>query len=106
MAQCARPYLESVLPRPAAKAAAAALLSKCDHREHSEASSDDDEGIDLCNCEFSLAYGEGLARLSLLVARNHFSDCCLDQRSSHYAPVGSVARGMCPRCRFKGCGEI
>lgn len=55
--QCARPYLESVLPRPAAKAAAASLLAKCDHREHSDASSEDDEGIDLCNCEFSLAYG-------------------------------------------------
>jgi len=56
--QCSRPYLESVLPRPAAKAAATALLSKCDHTEHSDESSDDDEGVDLCNCEFSLAYGE------------------------------------------------
>ena len=56
--QCSRPYLESVLPRPAAKSAAAALLSKCDSTERSDSSSDDEEGADLCNCEFSLAYGE------------------------------------------------
>lgn len=60
--QCSRPYLESVLPRPAAKAAAAALLSKLDSTERSDSSSDDEEGQDLCNCEFSLAYGAKTSR--------------------------------------------
>ena len=38
-------------------AAAAALLAKLDSTERSDSSSDDEEGQDLCNCEFSLAYG-------------------------------------------------
>ena len=46
-----------MLPRPAAKSAAAALLAKLDSTERSDSSSDDEEGQDLCNCEFSLAYG-------------------------------------------------
>ena len=63
--QCSRPYLEGVLPRPAAKSAAAALLSKCDSTERSDSSSDDEEGQDLCNCEFSLAYGAHTRQLRM-----------------------------------------
>ena len=63
--QCTRPYLEGVLPRPAAKSAAAALLAKCDSTERSDSSSDDEEGQDLCNCEFSLAYGAHAQQLCM-----------------------------------------
>jgi hypothetical protein len=63
--QCTRPYLEGVLPRPAAKSAAAALLAKCDSTERSDSSSDDEEGQDLCNCEFSLAYGAHTRQLCM-----------------------------------------
>ena len=53
------PYLSSFAPADALDAAAQALLARCieDTRVEKVAAVDDDEGEDLCNCEFSLAYG-------------------------------------------------
>ena len=53
------PYISSFVAADVCEAAARALLARCieDTRVEKEAAVDDDEGEDLCNCEFSLAYG-------------------------------------------------
>ena len=53
------PYLAPFVAPDVAEAAARALLARCiqDTRVEKVAAVDDDEGEDLCNCEFSLAYG-------------------------------------------------
>ena len=53
------PYLSAFVPADVTEAAARALLARCieDTRVEKVAVEDDTEGEDLCNCEFSLAYG-------------------------------------------------
>ena len=56
MPQCVAPYITAAVPTPAVGALVKAFLHKCNH---DIGSSDDeaDDGVDLCNCEFSLASG-------------------------------------------------
>lgn len=53
------PYVSPYVPADVVEAAARTLLARCiqDTRVEKAAAVDDDEGEDLCNCEFSLAYG-------------------------------------------------
>jgi elongation factor 3 len=53
------PYISAFVAADVCEAAARALLARCieDTRVEKVATVDDDEGEDLCNCEFSLAYG-------------------------------------------------
>lgn len=56
---CFVPYVQSFLEHGLAENACATFLSKCFQQSKSKnvLTEDDDEGEDLCNCEFSLAYG-------------------------------------------------
>jgi len=53
------PYLSAFVSAEVAEATARALLERCiqDTKRERVKQDDDDEGEDLCNCEFSLAYG-------------------------------------------------
>jgi len=53
------PYLSCYVSADVCEAVARAVLARCiqDTRVEKEVVVDDDEGEDLCNCEFSLAYG-------------------------------------------------
>ena len=59
--QCVAPYVTAAVPLPAIPALVKSFLHMCNN---DIGSSDDEEadGVDLCNCEFSLAYG-ALARV-------------------------------------------
>ena len=63
--QCVTPYLALFLSAADAEAVCNAFLARCieDTREKDVVQDDDDEGEELCNCEFSLAYGEIVAPL-------------------------------------------
>jgi len=63
------PYLAPIAGQAAAEAAVASVLTKCKEeadKEEAAAQEDEEEGEDLCNCEFSLAYG---AKILLNMAR-------------------------------------
>ena len=54
--QCVAPYITAAVPSPAVPGLVKAFMHLCNN----DIGSSDDEaedGVDLCNCEFSLAYG-------------------------------------------------
>ena len=57
--QAVAPYMAAFVAAPKAEEAARLLLARCieDTKVEKAKAEDDDEGEDLCNCEFSLAYG-------------------------------------------------
>jgi hypothetical protein len=61
--QCVTPYLAAHVGEEVASATCEALMARCEEEAHRKDMADDDEddeGEDLCNCFFSLAYGAGL----------------------------------------------
>lgn len=55
------PYLSLYMPADVAAKACAAFLDACyEETQDSGPVQEEEEGEDLCNCEFSLAYGEGV----------------------------------------------
>lgn len=56
--QCVGPFLSGFFSGPDVDAISKAFLAQCFQHDHpGEDDFDDDTGEDLCNCEFSLAYG-------------------------------------------------
>ena len=55
--QCVAPYVTAAVPTPSIPALVKSFMHMCNN---DIGSSDDEEadGVDLCNCEFSLAYGK------------------------------------------------
>jgi elongation factor 3 len=72
-----QPYLSAFVSADVAEAATRALLARCiqDTKVEKKVEEEDEEGEDLCNCEFSLAYGGKIllnnARLHLKRGRRY-----------------------------------
>lgn len=56
-AQCVAPYLSAAVQQSSVAGLVKAFLHKC-NADAGSSDEEEDDGVDLCNCEFSLAYGE------------------------------------------------
>ena len=56
--QCVAPYLSAAVQQSSVAGLVKAFLHKC-NADAGSSDEEEDDGVDLCNCEFSLAYGAG-----------------------------------------------
>lgn len=85
-AQCVVPYLSLYTSADVAAKACGAFLDACyEDTQDSGPVQDEEEGEDLCNCEFSLAYGEGWAEASCGGAG--LTPCQCPRRATSAGPV-------------------
>ena len=63
-AQCVAPYLSAAVQQSSVAGLVKAFLHKC-NADAGSSDEEEDDGVDLCNCEFSLAYGGYSLILSL-----------------------------------------
>ena len=54
--QCVAPYITAAVPSPSIPALLKAFMHICNN-DIGASDEEEEDGIDLCNCEFSLAYG-------------------------------------------------
>ena len=55
--QCVAPYITAAVPAPSVPALVKAFMHLCNN-DIGASDEEEEDGIDLCNCEFSLAYGK------------------------------------------------
>jgi elongation factor 3 len=95
---CVVPYLAPYLSEPTANKVAAAFLAVCfKEAKEKEAKVDEEEGEDLCNCEFSLAYG---AKVLLMNATLHL------KRGQRYGLCGPNGCGKSTLMRAIANGQV
>ena len=54
--QCVAPYITAAVPSPSIPALLKSFMHICNN-DIGASDEEEEDGIDLCNCEFSLAYG-------------------------------------------------
>lgn len=92
------PYLSAFTGEAAAKDVAKATLAKCEKaQEEKPQELDDEEGEDLCNCEFSLGYG---AKILMNNARMHL------KRGKRYGLCGGNGTGKSTLMRSIANGQV
>jgi elongation factor 3 len=96
--KCVVPYLAPYISEPTAKKAASAFLAVCYQEvKAKESNVDEEEGEDLCNCEFSLAYG---AKVLLMNATLHL------KRGQRYGLCGPNGCGKSTLMRAIANGQV
>ena len=95
---CVVPYLGPYITEPTASKAAGAFLKVCfQEAKEKETKVDEEEGEDLCNCEFSLAYG---AKVLLMNATLHL------KRGQRYGLCGPNGCGKSTLMRAIANGQV
>lgn len=95
---CAVPYLGSYISEPTARKACAAFLNACFKEAEAKVGTvEEEEGEDLCNCEFSLAYG---AKVLLMNATLHL------KRGQRYGLCGPNGAGKSTLMRAIANGQL
>ena len=56
LSQCVAPYLSAAVQQSSVAGLVKVFLHKC-NADAGSSDEEEDDGVDLCNCEFSLAYG-------------------------------------------------
>lgn len=91
-------YLGGVLGEDAAKELSKEVLAKCEKAQEAKPQEvDDEEGEDLCNCEFSLGYG---AKILMNNARMHL------KRGKRYGLCGGNGTGKSTLMRSIANGQV